>query len=84
MAEPVNRWIVTNGGQVLLILDIHASKKSFHEQREMLSWNAAVLSSLRDDTAMLCEFDAQVGFRKFFKGSFLRLHIWKAGQTGVH
>ena len=79
----MNRWIVTNGGQVLLIFDILASKKSFHEQREMLPWNATVLSSLRDDTAMLCEFDTQVGFRKFFKGSFLRLHVWKGGQTRV-
>ena len=30
--KPVNGWIVTNGGQMLLILDILASQKSFHEQ----------------------------------------------------
>ena len=56
-ARSANGWIVTNGGQMLLILDTLASQKSFHEQREMLPWNAAVFSGLRDDTAMLREFE---------------------------
>ena len=76
--------IVTNGGgQRLLILYTLAPQKSFHEQREMLPWNAAALSGLRDDTAMLREFDTQVGLRKLFERSLLRLHVWKDGQTRV-
>ena len=74
---------VTNGRQVLLILDTVASQKSFHEQREMLPWNAAVLSSLGDDTAMLRELDTQIGLRKLFERLFLRLHVWEDGQTGI-
>ena len=68
---------------MLLILDTIASQKSFHEQREMLPWNTAVLSGLRDDTAMLREFDTQVGLRKLFERSLLRFHVWKDGQTLV-
>ena len=68
---------------MLLTLGTFASQKPFHEQREMLPWNAAVFSSLRDDTAMPGKFDAQVGLRKFFKRSLLRIHVGKDRQTRV-
>src|ERR1043165_8346781 len=68
---------------MLLIFDTLASQKSFHEQREMLPWNTAVLSGLCDDTAMLGEFDSQVGLRKVFERSLLRIHVWKDGQSRI-
>ena len=80
----MNDWIVTNVEQLLWILDILVSQKSFHEQREVLPWNAALFSGLRDDTAMLCQFDTQVRLCKLFERSLLRLHVWKGGQTGVY
>src|ERR1043165_7493942 len=76
--------LLPNREQMLLALDTFGSKKPFHEQREMLPWNSALFSSFRDDTAMLREFDTQIGLRKFFKCPLLRLHIWKEGQTLVH
>ena len=83
MTRSTNGRTVTNRRQMLLILGALASQKSFHEQREMLSWNAAALSGLRDDTAMLREFDPQVGLRKLFERSLLRLHVWKDDQIRV-
>ena len=76
-----NRRTVTNGGQKLRVLDTLASQKSLHKQGEMLPWNAAALSGLRDDTAMPRKFHTQVGLRKFFEHSLLRLHVWKGGQA---
>ena len=49
----------------------------------MLPWNAALFSRLRDDTAMLRQFDTQVRLRKLFERSLLRLHVGKEGQTLV-
>jgi len=83
MTGKVNCEIVTKRGQILLTPDTVVSKKPFHEQREMLPWNAAILSGLRDDTAMLSKFDSQVGLRKFFKRSLLRLHVGKDRETRV-
>src|SRR5262245_7510498 len=49
----------------------------------MLPWNAAVFSCLRDNTAMLRQFDPQVRLRKLFERSLLRLHVRKSSQTWV-
>src|SRR4026207_2345124 len=67
----------------LRVLATLPSQKSFHEQREMLPWNAAIFSSLRDDTAVLREFDTQIGLRELLERSLLCFPVGKDGPPGV-